>query len=723
MMLLACLQIADARAEVGAGRVMNSGLQIGEGEITTSITQQKTKTVTVVVTDEMGEIAGANIVVKGTSIMNISDMSGKAVLNNVPVNAELQISYIGYSTQTIALGGRDYIEVRLEEDAKALDEVVVIGYGTAKKGDLTSAVGVVTGNTIAQRKTMRVSQALQGAMPGLSVTRGGSEANSSATLRVRGTTSINSSDPLVLVDGVPGTLDWVHSEDIESITVLKDAASASIYGSKAAAGVILVTTKRGKEGKVSISYNFEHSIDKPTQVMKYVSAVPYMKIYNEQAWNTNGNTGSEFLAYTEQYINEYAANHAANPDLYPDVSYTDAMLKKSSFSQSHKLNITAGNKNVKSVISAQYDRNQRLYKADYDYDRVMVRANNDITFNKYLKASFDVNATYSVADGPAWTFGPSTKLGAPIYAYEWSNGQLAPGKSGENYYGLMMEGGFDKTTAFAVGGKIQLDIMPIDGLKISGVFSPQLYSAQSKRFEKKTPYYNEDDPEIVAGYVVSRHKTSLTEGRPNHHNTTAQVLANYMKQFGDHDLNVLAGFENYYYYGESLSASRDYYTLDSYPYLSTGNENYQYNNGSAYENATRSWFGRVMYNYKNRYYLQVNGRYDGSSRFAKENRWGFFPSVSAGWALTEESFMPKSAGVYSFAIYDISWEKTRSYDIGLDAYFFNNRLNLAADVYRKDTEDMLLQLEIPKYVGLSNPYQNAGKMHTNGMELNPARNR
>ena len=197
----------------------------------------------------------------------------------------------------------------------------------------------------------------------------------------------------------------------------------------------------------------------------------------------------------------------------------------------------------------------------------------------------------------------------------------------------MMEGGFDKTTAFAVGGKIQLDIMPIDGLKISGVFSPQLYSAQSKRFEKKTPYYNEDDPEIVAGYVASRHKTLLTEGRPNHHNTTAQVLANYMKQFGDHDLNVLAGFENYYYYGESLSASRDYYTLDSYPYLSTGNENYQYNNGSAYENATRSWFGRVMYNYKNRYYLQVNGRYDGSSRFAKENRWGFFPSVSAGWAL------------------------------------------------------------------------------------------
>lgn len=339
------------------------------------------------------------------------------------------------------------------------------------------------------------------------------------------------------------------------------------------------------------------------------------------------------MAYSEQYINDYEANHAANPDLYPDVSYIDAMLKKSSFSQSHKLNITAGNKNVKSVISAQYDRNQRLYKADYDYDRVMVRANNDITFNKYLKASFDVNATYSVADGPAWTFGPSTKLGAPIYAYEWSNGQLAPGKSGENYYGLMMEGGFDKTTAFAVGGKIQLDIMPIDGLKISGVFSPQLYSARSKRFETKTPYYNEDDPEIVAGYVASRHKTSLTEGRPNHHNTTAQVLANYMKQFGDHDLNVLAGFENYYYYGESLSASRDYYTLDSYPYLSTGNENYQYNNGSAYENATRSWFGRVMYNYKNRYYLQVNGRYDGSSRFAKENRWGFFPSVSAGWAL------------------------------------------------------------------------------------------
>lgn len=225
MMLLACLQIADARVEAGANGVIISDLQNGEGEITTSITQQKTKTVTVVVTDEMGEIAGANIVVKGTSIMNISDMSGKAVLNNVPANAELQISYIGYSTQTIALAGRDYIEVRLEEDAKALDEVVVIGYGTAKKGDLISAVGVVTGNTIAQRKTMRVSQALQGAMPGLSVTRGGSEANSSATLRVRGTTSINSSDPLVLVDGVPGTLDWVHSSRLGTRTATRDPSS------------------------------------------------------------------------------------------------------------------------------------------------------------------------------------------------------------------------------------------------------------------------------------------------------------------------------------------------------------------------------------------------------------------------------------------------------------------------------------------------------------------
>lgn len=311
-----------------------------------------------------------------------------------------------------------------------------------------------------------------------------------------------------------------------------------------------------------------------------------------------------------------------------------------------------------------------------------------------------------------------------------------------------------------------VNIKPFEGLKITGVFAPQFYRDKQKTFAKSIPYTYWNDPNTTVGYIMGATKTTLTESRPDNMSTTTQLFVNYTKSFKEHNFNVMAGYENYYYYDESMSGSRDNYLLQSFPYLDIGNANYQYATGSAYQNAYRSWFGRIMYNWKSRYYLQANARYDGSSRFAKDFRWGFFPSFSAGWVISEESFMKdkllwlsslklrgswgqlgnerignypyqstiafqndillyqgnevvagQAAGVYKYAIRDISWETTESWDIGLDAYFLNNRLRFSGDYYKKQTKDMLLALEIPDYVGLENPDQNTGKMHTKGWDI------
>lgn len=728
------------------------------------ITNAQNPSVRGTVKDLTGEaIIGANVAIKGTTIGTVTDIGGNFLISNTQSNSILVISYIGYQTKEVSLGGKSQIDIFLEEDAVTLGEVVAIGYGSVKKQDLTGAVATIAGSKIADRKTMKVSQALQGAVSGVRVARSGSAADASAIIRVRGITSINNTDPLVIIDGVPGTLDWVHPDDIESISVLKDAASASIYGSRAAAGVILITTKRAREGVLSIEYNYEYSIDKPTAIPKYANARTYMRILNERNWNDNGNSGDEYSVYSKNYMDNYSQMHVENPDKYPDTNWMDLLMKSTSSRQNHKLNILAGSQNVKTKISMEYEQSDALYRGR-NYDRMMFRINNDIILGKYLKAAVDVNGIYSVTEKPGYNFGPASRISAPIYAGIWSDGRLAEGKTGENPYALLMERGSSLSKTGALGGKIALDFTPIEGLTISGVFSPQFYQQKIKDFYKSITYTSLDDPDYVVGNIHGATKTTLTESRPDYLSTTTQAFINYTKAFNEHHLNVMGGFENYYYFNESMSAARDHYALQAFPYLSLGNENYQTNSGSAYQNAYRSWFGRLMYNYKNKYYFQANARYDGSSRFAKDYRWGFFPSFSAGWTISEETFMKnidwlsslklrtsygtlgnerignypyqstigfentllylggnvtssQAAGVYKYAIYDISWETTESYNIGLDASFLNNQLRFSGDWYKKTTKDMLLALEIPDYTGLENPDQNTGKMNTKGWEF------
>lgn len=719
------------------------------------------------VTDESGkEIGGVTVLVKGTNVGTYTNGEGRYRLASVPGDSTLVFSILGMESLEAKVAGRTEIDVTMKGKINELNEVVAIGYGTVKKADLTGSVSTVGGESLSKRQAAQLSTALQGTMPGVMVTRTMGFANTSASIRIRGITTINNSDPLVIIDGIPGDIDDVNANDVESISVLKDAASASIYGSRAASGVILITTKRAKPG-VRLTYNAVYGVESPTRVPENETAIEYMKLYNEMAWNDNGNiSGNEHTAYAQDLIDNYPSLHKQNPDLYPDVDWMKVMIHDHAPRQSHTVSLNAGTKEIGTKASFSYDKRDAVYDSR-DYERYTIRLNNDITINKYLSASIDLNFIRSINNLPTRSFSSYVDFRfPPIYAPVWRNGTYGPATTtGLNYYPIAQgASGFNHMGENVLGGKASVDFKPIEGLKISAIFSPNYMNYKDKLFVKKVPYYNWDDPNTIVGFISSAAKTSLDETRNDSYTRTVQFLANYNKEIGSHQINAVAGFESYYYNPENLDASRDQYELDEFPYLDLGPLTYRDNGGNASELASRSWFGRLIYSYKNKYLFQANGRYDGSSRFAADYRWGFFPSVSLGWVVSEEPFLKdlpvlsylkirgsmgtlgndrigtypyqstlsfgstlfymgdiisaqQNAYVSGYAIKDISWETTRSYDVGVDVHLFNDRLTASGDYYRKTTKDMLLALQVPEFMGFGNPDQNTGKMYTNGWDV------
>lgn len=726
------------------------------------------------VTDKSGAaIPGVNIVEKGTTNGVITNANGAFLIAISSPGATLVVSFIGYTSLEIKPGAKNELSIVLLEDVVNLEDVVVIGYGTQRKRDLTGSVATIAGEVFKERKQTQLSQALQGAVAGLSVTRSGSNgAMGGATLRIRGVTTIGTSDPLVIVDGVPVTdMNAVNANDIESLTVLKDAASASIYGSRAASGVILITTQRAKTDQTTLQYTFESGVDKATQIPKYANATQYMNHINEMYWNDNGNGANQYPQYTKAAIDGYMTNNATDPDKYPNTDMIALTLKPSQPRQSHTLSFSSGTKSVRSNASLKYEKVGGFYD-NKDYDRIFARTNNDFVINKFIGASLDLNFSRTHNTDPAYLNG-GDPLGAitlfpGVYPAVWKDGRVADGKAGNNPYGSLKYNGTSQQWNNVLGGKVSLDIKPLSGLKLTGVLAPIFNFNQSKFFNKRVDAYSATDPAQFVTTLTDAGSggktTKLIEGRGNNYSITAQFLLNYDKNFGDHNFSFLLGNENYYYKNESVSASRDLYQFTNYPYLDQGPRTVIDNTGSAYETAYESYFGRISYSFKGRYLLQANVRKDGSSRFKSEYRWGTFPSISAGWVLSEETFMKNQhifdylklraswgslgnerignypyLGVISFstaqfyqngtataqqaaaqvqyAIPDISWEKTETSGIGLDASFLNKRLRFTGDAYFKQTKDMLLPLQIPIYIGFANPNQNTGIMTTKGMDL------
>lgn len=681
-------------------------------------------------------LIGATVKVKGTNIVTVTDMDGNFELE-VPSGAELVVSYIGFNDQTVKISGsKSKYDVELQENTNSLDELVVIGYGTVKKKDLTGAVAAVKGDELVNKRTTMLSNALQGSLSGVTVSRNSSAPGSGASsIRVRGITTIGESSPLVIVDGVESTLDYVNANDVESISVLKDAAAASIYGSKAAAGVILVTTKRGNDtGKIDLKYNAEFGWEIRTRQPSMVGVTRYLEMNNELQYNDNP-SGGFFQVYTADQTKNWVKYNQTDPNNYPITDWQGLILNSSAPRMTHSLTVSGGNKAVKSVATLTYDEVDGLYDGR-GFQRYMFRANNDFNINKKLSASLDVSIRHAKSRNQIYDPFSTMRLMPAIYPAMWSDGRIASGKSGANPYGLLKNGGSTVSHSTQLSGKGSLTYKPLTGLSLSAIISPFINYQKSKQFKLACWYTLPDDPDVIGGYLDagSLYATNkLTEGRNDNWHVTSQLLANYMRTFGKHDITVMAGFENYYMKSENLSAARDQYELTNYPFLNIGSEDFQTNSGTGAEYTSNSFFGRLLYSYANRYLFQANVRRDGSSRFAKNYRWGTFPSFSAGWVMSEEPFMQKAnlpwlsylklraswgklgnerigsnyfpyialmnfgstlfymadGSVVSgstarpavLAVEDITWETTTSTDLGFDANFLNNRLHINFDYY------------------------------------------
>jgi TonB-linked SusC/RagA family outer membrane protein len=723
--------------------------------------QQQKRTITGTVVDAAGlPVIGANIIEVGTTNGTVTNTDGKFSLS-VADKATIRITYIGYLDQDVNTEGGTVFSISLAEDTRALDELVVVGYGLARKGDLTGSISSVQGADLINRSTQQLSTAMQGQVAGVQVTRSSGGPGASATIRVRGVTTLSNNDPLVIVDGVPSSLNDVVASDVETMTVLKDAASAAIYGSRAAAGVILITTKRAKDHHFSFDYNYEYAIDRPTTRPTNGDVIDWMNVQNEVKWNDGAS--DPYSQYSQETIASWLDNHATDPYRYPNTDWVNLLLKKSTSHEQHMLSVSGGTEKLRTKSTFNYQKGDGYYE-NRSYERIAGRINNDYLVSDWLHTNVDLDFSKSNSINPAainpifWAY-----LAAPYYAPFLEDGRYADSKDGANALAGLQQGGTNKTNYYKLGGKVQIDITPLRGLKLSAIYSPRFAFTKGKNFSRAVPVYY---PNGSMTYMQSHRTTNLNESRNDNNSQTYQFYGNYQNVWGNHSINAMAGYEGFLYRWENQGASRTNYLLDSYPYLNIGPEDYQYNSGGAGHNAYESVFGRLMYSYKSKYMIQGNIRSDGSSRFSKENRWGTFYSMSAGWVMSEESWfennlvnylklrgsigqlgnerigsefpyqaaitfgnsnmydkssrsvtaLQNAAQVY-YAFRDITWETTTTYGAGIDLALLNNRLRFTGDYYHKKTTDMLLTLGFPSYAGFSAPSQNAGDMYTKGWDL------
>lgn len=726
--------------------------------------QQQRKTITGNVTDTNGEpIIGATIVEKENPTHGtITDIDGNYALVNTPENAILQITYVGMRSQEIAVDGRTTINIVMESDLELLDEVVVVGYSAQRKINLTGAVESVNVSDLINKPVGTTSEALQGVSAGLTVTRSSGKPGEGSQLNIRGIGTLGDSAPLILIDGVEGNIDAIDPNMIENISILKDASSASIYGSRAANGVILITTKRGEgERKLSVNYNLHVGWQDFTDLPKFTDGYTYMVMHNEAMRNENTQE-----LYSENYLNEYLLNKNTNPDVYPDVDWQKILFTQSGFQQRHSVNISGGTEKLSSMAMFSFN-DQNGIVDNYNYKQYSLRINNDYTASKFFRLRVDASLNKSKSYSP---FGGEDASGgifhganrsAPIYAAKLSDGRYAANAlGGSNILANVYERGFDQTGEHLFQGRFSALITPMDGLSIDLSYMPEYSQTSLKQFEKPVPLYSPGFDEPT--YIVPQ-KSQLIQKESKSWRNQVSGVVNYQKSVNFHDFGVLAGFEQIDYYTDWLEASRDNFYFVDYPEMDSGSLDNIGNGGNAHEWALRSYFGRINYAYASKYLFEANIRRDGSSRFAKGNQYGTFPSFSFGWRISEEEFMKNieflsnlkirgswgqlgnqnigiypylstvnisgmgfvfgglpvdGAGITSMANSGIRWETANTRNIGVDFGFFNNKLNGAFEYYIRDTKDILLRLPIPGTIGLTAPYQNAGEVRNKGWDLN-----
>lgn len=712
------------------------------------------------VTDASGvAMPGVGVKVKETNAGTVTDQNGRYSIEANSGNT-LQFSYVGYAMQEILVGNQTSINVKLQSDDMDLTEVVVVGYGTQKKVNLTGAVSVVSGKDLATRPMGQTSAALQGMAPGVTVKQNsGRPGSDGATIRIRGIGTLSGSDPLVMIDGIEGSMNNIDPNLIESISVLKDAASSSIYGSRAANGVILITTKRANHDQVSISYNNYIGWQDPTNMPKLVNALDYMLLINEAYTNT-GRTP----LYSDALIQKYREQNGVSSDLYPNTDWQKETLTGSGLQQSHFLTIQGGTQKVK-LLGSFGLLDQKGIIENSGFKRYTIRNNADITFSEKLKAKVDLQYVNAISTEPSASTDGNIGSGE---IFQWMNGipanqigitekgQWGVGWNGTNPISVSRDGGTYRLRGPFGSINAIVNYKPVEWLEAEAAYSPKYALSSSRRFKKAIQSYLPDgSPSFLTPAL-----TSLNQSQSQSFFNNIRATLTASKAFNNHSFKFLVGGSREDYYSEWMSGYRDTYILPDYPILDGGSALNQTAKGSAEEWALQSLFSRLNYSYKGKYLLEFNARYDGSSRFSDGNKYGFFPSASAGWRISEESFfgglkntineaklrlswgrlgnqligtypsitalefgstalgkqIVNTATLNAMANKNISWEATEEKNIGIDLTFFNS-LNITADYYQRRTRDILLRLDIPLIVGLTAPYQNAGTVDNKGWEL------
>ena len=731
-----------------------TGTGLDNGPKIESITQNG-KTVTVKVSDSAGELIGANVIVKGTTNGNVTDFNGQVTLQDVPANAVLEISYIGYITKEVPVGNQTNISVTLEEDSKALEEVVVVGYGTMEKKQVTSSVtSLSAGDMMKGVGGSDITTSLQGKISGLVMANSGG-ANDKTTIQLRGLTSINSGkEPLIVVDGFPGgDIRALNQDDIKSIDVLKDASAGAIYGTRAASGVILITTKSGSNtnGKVKLNYSTELS---------------KKQNYNKPEMLT----ADEYRARTDVNIVDYGQ----------DADWWDAMLQKDNFSQKHHLSLELGTENAQVYTSFFYETNEGIAikdnRRDYggrlnasfklfdgwlevrpivDYRRTMRTSftNNGNADQNDQDEDLKPNFKQALYNNPTRSpYDENSPSGYNVWTGETLDYNIVADRMLNTYEGI--------DTWFKPEVTMKLNIKPIEGLNYT-----QTLGYENRQYE-------------LHSFDSRYHRTEVTNNRSGRaylsfqklENLTSEGYFTYLKDFeGGHNLNAVAGYSYFEANGDFFSMTNYNFLVDNVKFWDIGKGTYLAD-GKAAMNSSKNiterlfaLYARANYSYQDKYMLSATLRHEGSSKFAADNRWGNFWAVSAGWRISGEEFMkdftwlsdlklrfgygvtgnndfsasymantlssdaywmlPSGGWAYTYGPTSnvnpgLGWEEKKEWNVGIDYAFFNNRLYGKFDVYRRKIDGMLYNVNVPQppYPN-AQQWQNIGEMESKGWEF------
>lgn len=700
-------------------------------------------------------LAGVAVVIKGTQKGTTTDANGHFNLNYGATDT-LTINFLGYTTLHVAANGRTFIEATIHEASEQIGDVVVVGYGTQRKVNLTGSVASVSTDKLQGRLVSQTSQLLQGLAPGLTVTQSTGEPGAVSALNIRGVGTLGNSSPLVLIDGVEGDINSVTPDEIASISVLKDAASAAIYGSRAANGVILITTKRGSLDGFSITLKANIGWQRPTQLPEFLGVLDYFKYYDM----VYANEGKGYI-YGQDYIDNYAAHMRSDPNNYPDTDWQKETMDGSGLQQSYNLGFSGGTERIKAMGALTYI-NQDGIISNSTYDRYGARVNTDITLASRLNMGLDLVANRSVQTepGPGFkeVFYQMNRLSPEYPAYYNIDGKkvFAPGWNGSNSVVMAKDSGTNTYTTDDVTVSAKLKYTPVKDLNISGNFAPRVLNYDRRYYNKRTILKGLDGQQFA-----TTDKTRLVRENYKTNNYTLNLLVNYHRTLGKHFVSALVGYEQIYNSDDFFNASREGFVLPKYEQLDAGSSSIQKNSGDKYEWALQSYFGRINYSFDDRYLFEFNIRRDGSSRFAEGHRYGTFPSLSVGWRISEEKFAKdiswldnlkitgswgklgnQDVGIYPayssikmdykaiigyksndaaaqqiFANKSISWETTRVVNVGLEFSVLRNRLTGSFEYYDKYTTDILLKVPIPTTVGLEPSEQNAGRVRNRGWDM------